>query len=114
VEDARWLIAEFVDYYNTVRLHGAIAYITPADKLAGHAGTIWAARRQKLAEADALRRARDERKEFAQPGLLSYGGGAWAEDRATRGRDLSAAPGAKTGAGGTMPPLGLPGLARKR
>ena len=43
-----------------------------------------------------------------------YTGGAWAEDRATRGRDPSAAPGAKTGEGGTMPPHGLPGLARKR
>jgi hypothetical protein len=32
VEDARRLIAEFVDYYNTVRLQSAIAYITPADK----------------------------------------------------------------------------------
>ena len=43
-----------------------------------------------------------------------YTGGAWAEDRATRGRDPSADPGAKTGAGGTMPPLGIPGLAPMR
>src|SRR3954452_5120810 len=48
------------------------------------------------------------------PRLLSYIEGAWAEDRATRGRDPSAGPGAKTGEGGTMPPHGLPGLARKR
>ena len=41
-------------------------------------------------------------------------GGAWAEDRATRGRDPSADPGAKTAPGGTMPPLGIPGLAQKR
>lgn len=41
-----------------------------------------------------------------------YTAGAWAEDRATRGRDPSADPGAKTGAGGTMPPLGIPGLAQ--
>jgi hypothetical protein len=33
--------------------------------------------------------------------------------RATRGRNLSAEPGAKTGLGGTMPPLGIPGLAQK-
>jgi hypothetical protein len=45
---------------------------------------------------------------------LGYIEGAWAEDRATRGRDPSADPGAKTGEGGTMPPHGLPGLARKR
>ena len=36
------------------------------------------------------------------------------EDRATRGRDPSADPGAKTGAGGRMPPLGIPGLAPTR
>ena len=35
LEDARRLVAEFVNHYNTVRLHSAIAYITPADKLAG-------------------------------------------------------------------------------
>ena len=40
--------------------------------------------------------------------------GTWAEDRATRGRDPSAVPGAKTGVGGRMPPLGSPGLASKR
>jgi len=45
---------------------------------------------------------------------LGYTKGAWAEDRATWGRDPSADPGAKTGEGGTMPPHGLPGLAQKR
>jgi hypothetical protein len=38
----------------------------------------------------------------------------WAEDRATRERDPSADPGTKTGAGGTMPPHGPPGLAQMR
>jgi hypothetical protein len=37
----------------------------------------------------------------------------WAEDRATRGRDPSAEPGAKTGVGGRTPPLGIPGIGRK-
>ena len=36
----------------------------------------------------------------------------WAEDRATRGRDPSADPGAKTGVGGRTPPLGIPGIGR--
>src|SRR5258708_6391076 len=68
LEDARRLVAEFVSYYNTVRLHSAIAYITPADKLAGRAEAIWAARREKLAQADARRRAKAKakEKEFAQ------------------------------------------------
>src|SRR5207244_7554579 len=65
LEDARRLVAEFVTYYNTVRLHSAIAYITPADKLAGRAEAIWTARREKLAQADARRRAKTKGKTFA-------------------------------------------------
>jgi len=42
-----------------------------------------------------------------------YAEKAWAEDRATRGRDPSADPDAKTGAGGRTPPLGLSGIGRK-
>ncbi len=67
LEDARRLVAEFVAYYNTVRLHSAIAYITPADKLAGRAEPIWAARRQKLVADDARRRATDKENEEDQP-----------------------------------------------
>ena len=66
LEDARRLVAEFVNHYNTVRLHSAIAYVTPADKLAGRAEAIWAAREQKLATADARRRAKAEKEGFAQ------------------------------------------------
>jgi hypothetical protein len=42
--------------YNTVRLHSAIGYVTPADKLAGREDAIWAERKRKLAEAEARRR----------------------------------------------------------
>ena len=35
LEDARQLVAGFVEHYNHVRLHSAIGYVTPADKLAG-------------------------------------------------------------------------------
>jgi putative transposase len=52
--------------YNTVRLHSAIAYITPADKLAGRAEAICAARKQKPATAIARRRAKAEKEGFAQ------------------------------------------------
>jgi len=58
LEDAQRLVAKFVNYYNAVRLHSAIDYIAPADKLGGRAESIWEARRQKLAAADASRRAR--------------------------------------------------------
>ena len=58
LEDARRLVAEFVVHYNTVRLHSAIGYVTPADKLAGRAEQIWADRRRKLSAAQARRAAR--------------------------------------------------------
>jgi putative transposase len=60
LEDALRLVAEFVAHYNTVRLHSAIGYVTPADKLAGRAEQIWADRRRKLAAAQARRTARQE------------------------------------------------------
>jgi transposase InsO family protein len=66
LEDARRLVAQLVAYYNTVLLHSAIAYITPADKLAGHAEAIWAARRQKLAAAEATRRAKTKDSQVDQ------------------------------------------------
>ena len=57
LEDARRVLAEFVAHYNTVRLHSAIGYVTPADKLAGREEAIWAERKWKLVEAEARRRA---------------------------------------------------------
>ena len=55
VEDARRRIAAFVEVYNQVRLHGAIGYITPADKLHGLAQVIHDERDRKLEEARARR-----------------------------------------------------------
>jgi putative transposase len=51
LQDARRLVTRFVEYYNTVRLHSAIGYITPADKLDGKEEAIFAARDQKLLQA---------------------------------------------------------------
>jgi len=34
-QDAAHLIERFVKHYNTVRLHSAIGYVTPTDRLAG-------------------------------------------------------------------------------
>ena len=47
-EDARRLIQHYVDHYNTVRLHSAIGFVTPADMLAGRQKEIHAARDRKL------------------------------------------------------------------
>jgi hypothetical protein len=43
--------------YNTVRLHSAIGYVTPKDKLEGREKAIFAERDRKLAEARKRRRA---------------------------------------------------------
>jgi transposase InsO family protein len=56
LDDARRLVADFVDHYNRVRLHSAIGYVTPQDKLEGRAPQILAERDRKLAEARERRR----------------------------------------------------------
>jgi transposase InsO family protein len=58
LDDARRLVEQYVHHYNTVRLHSAIGYVTPADKLAGRETEIFAARDRKLAEAREKRRQR--------------------------------------------------------
>ena len=51
LEDADRLIEQYVQHYNTVRLHSAIGFITPADMLAGRQAEIHAARDRKLEQA---------------------------------------------------------------
>jgi transposase InsO family protein len=58
IEDARALVARFVDHYNDVRLHSAIGYIAPTDFMAGRAAEIHAARDAKLDAAREERRLR--------------------------------------------------------
>jgi len=48
LEDARRLVARFVEHYNTVWLHSAIGYVAPADKLLGLEPVIHAQRDRKL------------------------------------------------------------------
>jgi len=50
-DDARRLIASWVNHYNTVRLHSAIGFVTPADMLAGRQSEIHADRDRKLKQA---------------------------------------------------------------
>lgn len=56
LENARNLVTEYVEYYNTVRLHSAIGYVTPKDKLEGHDTEIFAQRDRKLEAARAMRK----------------------------------------------------------
>lgn len=58
LEDARRLVEGFVAHYNTKRLHSAIGYITPKDKLEGKDREIFAERDRKLHEARERRRQR--------------------------------------------------------
>jgi putative transposase len=57
LEDARRLVTGYVEHYNMVRLHSAIGYVAPADKLAGQEPAIFAERDRKLDEARARRKA---------------------------------------------------------
>jgi putative transposase len=63
LDEARTMVGAFVEHYNTVRLHSAIGYVTPADKLAGRESDIWAERDRKL---EAARQARAERRQEAR------------------------------------------------
>ena len=51
IEDARKVVEEFVDYYNTTRLHSAIGYVAPKDKLEGNENRIFSDRDRKLEQA---------------------------------------------------------------
>ena len=58
VEDARRIVAKYVAYYNTIRLHSAIGYVTPKDKLEGREQAIFAERDRKLEQARERRKAK--------------------------------------------------------
>ena len=62
LDDARRLVTDFVTHYNTTRLHSAIGYVTPRDKLENRAEVIWAERKRKLKQA------RERRKSDAPQG----------------------------------------------
>ncbi|MHB1423793.1 MAG: DDE-type integrase/transposase/recombinase [Gemmataceae bacterium] len=59
-DDARRIVTEYMEHYNHVRLHSAIGYVTPNDRLLGNDAAIHAARDRKLAEA------RERRKQLRQ------------------------------------------------
>jgi transposase InsO family protein len=60
LEDARRIVGDYVIHYNTVRLHSAIGYITPTDKLHGKDKAIHEERDRRLAAA------RDSRQQLRQ------------------------------------------------
>ena len=68
-DEARHRISLYVDHYNNTRLHSALGYVTPADKLTGLEKEIFAERDRKLEECVSVeqqsdtghRRLREER-----------------------------------------------------
>jgi putative transposase len=62
LDDARRLIQIYVDHYNTVRLHSAIGYVTPLDRLAGRQAEIHVARDRKLEQDRSQRQLRGRRR----------------------------------------------------
>jgi putative transposase len=77
IEEARLLVGQFVQHYNHTRLHSALGYVTPADRLAGRQQAIFAARDQKLAAARerraARRREQASHQEHSQPHACENG-----------------------------------------
>ena len=67
LEEARRLVSRFVEHYNHVRLHSAIGYVTPADKLFGLEPVIHAERDRKLEAAREQRRLARHRHGRASP-----------------------------------------------
>jgi len=106
LEEARRLVESFVEHYNYARLHSAIGYVTPADKLAGREAEIFAERDRKLEAARERRRQARQLASTAIDGLQHQT--TWAEDRATQRCDPSADPGGRDRRMGGAPQLAPP------
>lgn len=66
-EEAHRVVAAFVNEYNNARLHSAIDYVTPADRLAGRHTAITATRDSKLEAARERRAAWRQAARLASP-----------------------------------------------
>jgi transposase InsO family protein len=62
LKDARRIVGEYIEDYNYNRLHSAIGYIAPYDKLCGKAESIFKERDQRLEEARKRRRQNWQKK----------------------------------------------------
>jgi putative transposase len=58
LEEARLIVAQFVEHYNTCRLHSALGYVTPQVRLEGRQQQIFAERDRKLEAARQQRQAK--------------------------------------------------------
>lgn len=102
LEDAQRIVGKYVDYYNQVRLHGALKYVTPEDKLLGREKAIFEERDRKLEEARQRREeARRNREEHED---VCYNTESRSEDKALLASNLSAAPGPEAREGDHVSP----------
>lgn len=58
LEDTKKVVERYVDHYNNVRLHSALAFVTPADMMNGREKEIFAERDRKLQEAREARKSK--------------------------------------------------------
>lgn len=104
LEDARRIVSQYVMHYNEVRLHSAIGYVAPKDRLEGRQEDIFKERNRKLAQARERRKIR--RREAREEGLANQKQTQLSESRISR-------PGEKeTGSAAEQPVKGYPGQAR--
>jgi hypothetical protein len=91
LDDARRITEKCVREYNETRLHGALGYVTPKDKLLGNEGANFADRDRKLQEARQLVVQRTGRRQNQADAILKMPGRrvglCWGAPRApTQGR----------------------------
>lgn len=67
LDDVRRIVEKYIVHYNTVRLHSAIGYVTPVDKLNGRDQEIFKERDRKLEEARELRK---QKRQKAIPEIM--------------------------------------------
>lgn len=70
LDDARRIVGKYIEHYNAVRLHSAIGYVAPADKLNGRDQDIFKERDRKL---EAARELRKQKRLQPPPDLNSSG-----------------------------------------
>jgi transposase InsO family protein len=69
LEYTRRIVARYVEYYNTVRLHSALGHVTPKDKLEGREQAVFAERDRTLEQARERRKSnRHAGRQAAQDG----------------------------------------------
>ena len=70
IDDARRIVAGYVEHYNNVRLHSAIGYVAPRDKLEGRDKQIFSERDRKLDSAREQRRLRRKANQGQDPATI--------------------------------------------